>query len=83
MITDTILSRKTASITEFKKNPTAAMNESQGEPVAILNHNKAAFYCVPPAMFELMFEQMSDTLLLDKALARSTDDEVDVSWDDL
>jgi len=83
MITENILSRKTASITDFKKNPTAAMNESHGEPVAILNHNKPAFYCVPPAMFELMFEQMSDVLLLQKALERTGDDEIEVSWDEL
>lgn len=83
MITENILSRKTASITDFKKNPTAAMNESHGEPVAILNHNKPAFYCVPPAMFELMFEQMSDALLLQKALERTCDDEIEVSWDEL
>lgn len=83
MITETILSRKTASITDFIMNPTAAMSESHGEPVAILNSNKIAFYCVPTAIFELMFKQMSDTLLLEKALARATDNEVDVSWDDL
>lgn len=83
MITENILSRKTASITEFKKNPTAAMNESHGEPVAVLNHNKPAFYCVPPAMFELMFEHVSDALLLQKSLDRAGDEEIDVSWDDL
>ena len=83
MITENILSRKIASITEFKKNPTAAMNESHGEPVAVLNHNKPAFYCVPPAMFELMFEHVSDVLLLQKALDRAGDDEIDVVWDDL
>jgi len=83
MITENILSRKTASITDFKKNPTAAMNESHGEPVAILNHNKPAFYCVPPAMFELMFEQMSDALLLQKALERTSDEEIEISWDEI
>lgn len=83
MITENILSRKTASITEFKKNPTAAMNESHGEPVAVLNHNKPAFYCVPPAMFELMFEHVSDALLLQKALDRAGDEDIDVVWDDL
>lgn len=83
MITENILSRKTASITEFKKNPTAAMNESHGEPVAVLNHNKPAFYCVPPAMFELMFELVSDALLLQKALDRAGDEEIDVAWDAL
>lgn len=59
------------------------MNESHGEPVAVLNHNKPAFYCVPPAMFELMFEHVSDALLLQKALDRAGDDEIDVAWDDL
>lgn len=83
MYTETIHAKKTASISEFKKNPSAAMNESAGEPVAILSHNKPIFYCVPPALFELMVEQLNDQLLLEKAIARVTEPEVDVSWDDL
>ena len=83
MITDNILSRKTASFIEFKKNPMAAMSKSHGEPVAILIRSKTAFYCVPPAMFELMFEHISDSLLSQKAADRAEDDEIDVSWDDL
>ncbi|HHR6080448.1 TPA: type II toxin-antitoxin system Phd/YefM family antitoxin [Providencia alcalifaciens] len=83
MYTKTLLAKKTSSISEFKKNPSAAMNESNGEPVAILSHNKAIFYCVPTDLFELMVEKLGDQLLLEKTIARMDDAEIEVSWDDL
>lgn len=43
MFTETVLAKHTSSISEFKKNPSAAMSESNGEPVAVLSHNKPAF----------------------------------------
>ena len=54
-----------------------------GEPIAVLSHNKAVFYCVPSTMFELMVDQLSDGLLMEKAVSRMDDPEIDVSWDDL
>lgn len=82
MYTEAIHAKRTASISEFKKNPAAAMKESEGEPIAILSHNKPAFYCVPPALFELMVEQLSDKLLLEKVTLRMNEPELDVSLDE-
>lgn len=35
-----ILANRSASISELKKNPTFLIQQSNGEPIAILNHNK-------------------------------------------
>jgi antitoxin StbD len=45
---ETILSNLSVSMTEFKKNPNEALRESGGQAVAVLSHNKPAFYMVPP-----------------------------------
>ncbi|HCI5908935.1 TPA: type II toxin-antitoxin system Phd/YefM family antitoxin [Klebsiella pneumoniae] len=83
MFTETVLAKHTSSISEFKKNPSAAMSESNGEPVAVLSHNKPAFYCVPPALFALMIDHIGDQMLLEKAEGRLDDEEVEVSLDQL
>lgn len=35
-----VLSSTAISVSELKKNPTAVLNEADGEPVAVLNHNR-------------------------------------------
>ena len=42
-----VLSSFSASISEFKKNPTALLNEAEGAPIAILNHNIPTAYLIP------------------------------------
>ena len=37
----------TASITELKHNPQSLINDAKGEPIALLNHNRATAYIVP------------------------------------
>lgn len=53
--TDTI-----ASISELKKNPMATVSAGRGYPVAILNHNQPAFYCVPAELYERMLQHIDD-----------------------
>lgn len=48
------------SISELKKNPTAVIDEADGFPVAVLNHNRPAAYLVPAAAFEAMMEKLDD-----------------------
>jgi antitoxin StbD len=48
------------SISELKKNPTAVIEEADGFPVAVLNHNRPAAYLVPAAAFEAMMEKLDD-----------------------
>jgi antitoxin StbD len=55
-----IFASTTASITELKKNPMGTVASGEGFPVAILNHNEPAFYCVPAKAYEAMLERLED-----------------------
>lgn len=65
-----ILSDVMISMSEFKKNPAAVLREAKSRPVAVLNHNKAAFYMVEPALFEAMLQALADQELERTVLAR-------------
>jgi len=56
----TVLANCSASISELKKNPTALINESEGEPIAILNHNQPTAYLVPAETYETIMERLED-----------------------
>ena len=47
-----ILSETAASSSELKRNPMGTVAAGDGFPVAILNHNEPAFYCLPAKAFE-------------------------------
>lgn len=57
---ETIHAKKSASITELKKNPSALLDKSGGDPVIILNHNKPAAYLVPAKTYEMIMEKIED-----------------------
>ncbi len=63
----------TISMSEFKKNPAAVLREAKNRPVAVLNHNKAAFYMLEPALFEAMLEELSDQQLSRTVLERMSE----------
>ena len=67
---EAILADITVSMSEFKKNPAAVLRDAQARPVAVLNHNKAAFYMLEPALYEAMLEALVDQELHRKVLAR-------------
>jgi antitoxin StbD len=67
---DVILAGLTVSMSEFKKNPAAILRQAGKRPVAVLNHNKAAFYLVEPALFEAMLDELHDQELRGKVMAR-------------
>ncbi len=58
-----ILSDTSASVSELKKNPMATVNAGAGFPVAILNRNQPAFYCVPAELYEQIMEALDDNEL--------------------
>ena len=70
---ESIYSDVTVSMSEFKKNPAAVLREAKARPVAVLNHNKAAFYMVEPALFEAMLEELSDQALYRTVLTRMSE----------
>jgi len=57
---ESVLSGCSASISEFKKNPSALIEQSGGEPIAILNHNRPTAYLVPAEMYEGLLEKIED-----------------------
>ena len=55
-----ILAETTASVSELKKNPMGTVASGDGFPVAILNRNAPAFYCVPAKAYEALMEKLED-----------------------
>jgi antitoxin StbD len=70
---ESILADVTVSMSEFKKNPAAVLREANNRPVAVLNHNRAAFYMVEPPLFEALMEELADQELYRKVLRRMAD----------
>jgi len=80
---DTIYADFSISISEFKKNPDQVLRAAGEKPVAILNHNRPAFYMVTPKIFELFVEALAYrdvTELLRQRLAQK-DRSVEVNID--
>ena len=80
---NTILADNSASISELKKNPMAVVLAAEGFPVAILNHNQPAFYCIPAETWELIFDRLEDIELAAIANSRMGGETIEVSLDDL
>jgi antitoxin StbD len=57
---ETLFTDLTISMSDFKKNPAKVLREAGDRPVAVLNHNKAAFYLIEPGLFETMLEDLAD-----------------------
>jgi antitoxin StbD len=78
-----ILATTSASVSELKKNPMGTVAAGEGFPVAILNRNEPAFYCVPAKAYEAMLERLEDLELNAIADARKGQTVHKVSLDDL
>ncbi|WP_312454800.1 type II toxin-antitoxin system Phd/YefM family antitoxin [Pseudescherichia sp.] len=77
----TILSDISASVSELKKNPMATVSAGEGFPVAILNRNQPAFYCVPAELYEKMLDALDDHELVNLVNERSNQPLVDIDLD--
>jgi antitoxin StbD len=78
-----VLAETTASVSELKKDPMGTVAAGDGFPVAILNRNEPAFYCVPAKAFEAMMDRLDDIELNAIADARSGEKVVKIAIDDL
>ena len=80
-----ILAETTASVSELKRNPMGTVAAGEGFPVAILNRNEPAFYCVPARAWEAFMDRLEDLELNALADARLNDGQaiVKVSLDEL
>jgi antitoxin StbD len=82
-MTNLILAETTASISELKKNPMGTVAAGEGFPVAILNRNEPAFYCVPAKAYEALMDKLEDIELNAIADARKDQPIIKVKLDDL
>ena len=57
---ESVFANCSASISELKKNPSSLIEQSGGEPIAILNHNKPTAYLIPAETYERFLEKMED-----------------------
>jgi antitoxin StbD len=77
----TILAEVTASVSELKKNPMGTVAAGEGFPVAILNRNEPAFYCVPAKAYEALMDRLEDIELNAIADARKDEPRIPVDLD--
>ncbi|KPV96441.1 Antitoxin YafN [Pseudoalteromonas sp. P1-9] len=82
-MTTRILADVAASITELKANPMKVATSAYGEPVAVLNRNEPAFYCVPAEAYEMMMDRLEDLELLAIAKEREPEESLSVNIDEL
>jgi antitoxin StbD len=57
---DTLLSPRSVSVTELKRNYANILSQADDEPVAVLNHNRPEAYLVPAPFFERLLQHLED-----------------------
>ncbi len=82
---DHIFADLSVSMTEFKKNPAKVMRSADNRPVAVLSHNKPAFYMLAPELFQALLDELEDKELAQIARQRlaTKDDIVYVDIEDI
>jgi antitoxin StbD len=79
---DTIYADYSISMSEFKRNPAQVLRAAGEKPVAVLNHNRPAFYMITPKLYEAIVEELVDRDLVDLVRSRLPDEkdaiEVDI-----
>ena len=78
-----ILTEMAASISELKANPMKVVASGEGMPIAVLNRNEPAFYCVPAEAYQAMMDLIEDKDLLEVAKSRMDEESVKVKLDEL
>ena len=64
---ESVLAQLSVRMSEFKKNPAEVLRAAKDKTVAVLTHNKPAFYMVSPKVFEAILEQLDDARLTELA----------------
>ena len=78
-----ILTEMAASISELKTNPMKVVASGEGMPIAVLNRNEPAFYCIPAKAYEAMMNLIEDKELLEIAKSRLKEESVRIHLDEL
>ncbi len=71
------------SISDLKKNPSAAIAAAEGFPLAILNRNKPAAYLIPAKRWEEIMDRLEDAELAEVVMARAGQKGIRVKPEDL
>jgi antitoxin StbD len=82
-MTTRILTEMAASISELKANPMRVALSGDGEPIAVLNRNEPAFYCIPAEAYEYLMDRIEDLELITLAEKRKSEESVKVNLNDL
>lgn len=82
-MTTRILTEIAASISELKANPMRVALSGDGEPIAVLNRNEPAFYCIPAEAYEYLMDRIEDLELVTLAEKRKSEESVKVNLNDL
>ena len=82
---DTVLTKGTISISEFKKNPNEVVKLAKNVPFAVMTNNKPSFYVLSPKHYDALLEKIWELEITPKILERTSeiDDAVPVSLDEL
>jgi antitoxin StbD len=78
-----IFAETTASVSELKKNPMGTVASGDGFPVAILNRNETAFYCIPAEAYEVLLDKLEDLELAKLVKEREHEERIKVDINDL
>jgi antitoxin StbD len=78
-----ILADASISITELKRNPSAAIEAADGESVAVLVHNKPSAYLVPAATYKRLLDRIEDLELAELVHSRAKERRIKVKLDEL
>ncbi|HAT51450.1 MAG: type II toxin-antitoxin system Phd/YefM family antitoxin [Nitrospirae bacterium] len=76
-----VLASRSVGITELKRSPSAVLEQTGSEPVAILNHNRPTAYLLPPQVYEAMLERLNADLHM--AIQEGIDSGPAISADDV
>lgn len=80
---ETILSGKSVSITELKRNTSAAIAATNDDAVAVLVHNKPSAYLLSAEAYEQLIERMEDLELAEIVRSRAHERRIKVELDEL
>jgi antitoxin StbD len=80
---DYLAAKSSVSITDLKKNPSSIIEEAEGAPVAVLNHNRPSAYLVPAETFEAMLEKLDDLEIAKIVKERKKEKTIKVSLNEL
>ena len=78
-----VLTEKTTTISEFKKNPNQEVDAAGDVPFAVLTNNKPSFYVLSPKTFEAISELLWEAEMLPMVKKRIKETRIKIRIEDL